>query len=188
MTDLVLSEAQLVALRKEYQQAVLHEEHAPSSPYELFTQWFSQAIAAGIEEPNAMALATASTTSAPSLRMVLLKGHESDRFVFYTNYLSQKGRELAENPQAAILFFWGSLERQIRIEGVVSQISREESQRYFDTRPRSAKIGARVSQQSAPLADRRNLEQAVAQVEQEGAEEMISKCPEMWGGIPAATA
>ena len=138
-----------------------------TDPFSLFEQWFAEAAAREINDPNAMALATATADGMPNVRMVLLKGLDGaertpDRgFVFYTNYESAKGLELDEMPKAALLFHWKSLRRQVRIRGVVSLASTAEADAYFASRPRGSRIGAWASQQSRPIGDRAALEKAV---------------------------
>ncbi len=127
-------------------------------PFRLFDEWFSEARASEPNDPEAMALATASATGQPSVRMVLLKGHGPGGFVFYTNDESDKGRELHENPRAALLFHWKSLRRQVRIEGEIQRISAEEADAYFATRSRDSQLGAWASDQSRPLENRHVLE------------------------------
>jgi pyridoxamine 5'-phosphate oxidase len=131
-------------------------------PFDLFGTWLEEAKAFEPNDPNAMALATADADGLPNVRMVLLKGFDADGFVFYTNTQSNKGRELAENMQAALCFHWKSLRRQVRVRGRVSQVSPEEADAYFASRPRDSRIGAWASQQSRPLESRFALEKAVA--------------------------
>ena len=131
-------------LRQDYRSASLLENDVDTNPYLQFEKWFTEALQAEILEPNAMTIATANKNSIPSARIVLLKGFDEHGFVFYTNYDSQKGKELAENPYAAILFYWGDLERQIRIEGVVEKVSEQDSNLYFNTRPKGSQLGAEV--------------------------------------------
>ncbi len=126
-------------------------------PFAIFAAWFAEARESESNDSNAMALATATPDGAPSLRMVLLKGHGPDGFVFYTNAHSRKGRELAANPQAALLFHWKSLRRQIRIEGPLSQVSQAEADAYFASRHRDSRLGAVASDQSAPLDARKTF-------------------------------
>lgn len=123
-------------------------------PLALFAQWFAEAQASEPNDPNAMALATATAAGAPSVRMVLLKGHGPDGFVFYTNAQSRKGGEILANPQAALLFHWKSLRRQIRIEGPLAEVSEEEADAYFHSRPFVSQVGSAASDQSRPLDDR----------------------------------
>jgi pyridoxamine 5'-phosphate oxidase len=159
----------------------LSEEKANRDPIAQFTQWFEDARAASLPEPNAMALATATRAGAPSVRMVLLKEYDARGFVFYTNYGSRKGRELEHNTHAALLFFWAPLARQIRIEGAVERVTREESAAYFRTRPRESQVGAWASVQSEKIA-RADLEARVIEIEEEyvGREVPV---PPFWGGF-----
>mgnify|MGYP001321869132 CR=1 FL=1 len=133
-----------------------------SKPFALFAAWFEDAKRHEPNDPNGMALATADATGLPNVRMVLLKDADAEGFVFYTNYESAKGRELLGNPQAAILFHWKSLRRQVRARGVISQVTPAEAEAYFASRPRASRIGAWASQQSRPLESRFALEKAVA--------------------------
>ena len=133
-------------------------------PYEVFADWYGEAANCGIQEPTAVALATTDTEGQPSLRMVLLKGHGSDGFVFYTNYESRKGRELLANPKAALCFHWMPLERQVRVQGRVEQVSKDEAAAYFASRHRDSQIGAWASQQSRPMATPYDLEKNVAKM------------------------
>lgn len=125
-----------------------------SNPFDLFDAWFVEARASEPNDSNAMALATSTPDGAPSVRMVLLKGHGPDGFVFYTNAMSRKGGEILANPQAALLFHWKSLRRQIRIEGPLSEVSASEADAYFHSRPRVSQLGSAASDQSSPLPDR----------------------------------
>src|SRR5438445_13346240 len=129
-----------------------------TDPFELFDLWFSEARASEINDPEAMALATGDANGRPSARMVLLKGHGPDGFVFYTNEQSVKGQQLAENPSAALLFHWKSLRRQVRIEGEVARVTSEEADAYFASRSRDSQLGAWASDQSRPLANRAEFE------------------------------
>jgi len=148
----------LAALRQEYMRAGLHERDLAQDPFEQFGLWFDEALRSGIALPNALSLATASMRGHPSVRTVLLKGYDAQGFVFYTNYRSRKGRELAENPQAMLLFCWKELERQIGIEGRVTQVSAAESDEYFASRPLGSRLSATISPQSEPVASREALE------------------------------
>jgi pyridoxamine 5'-phosphate oxidase len=152
-----------------------------SDPVRQFERWYGEA-AEVMRAPEAMAIATASQDAAPSLRMVLLKGFGERGFVFYTGYESRKGSELAENPRAALLFYWDPLGRQVRIEGRVERVEREESEEYFHSRPRGAQLAALASRQSTVLADREDLVARYAQLEREleGSEVPL---PEAWGGF-----
>jgi pyridoxamine 5'-phosphate oxidase len=133
-------------------------------PFALFDAWYAEAKAAEINDPDAMALATATSDGAPSVRMVLLKGHGSEGFTFYTNADSRKGEELAANPRASLLFHWKSLRRQVRVEGSVDVVSSEEADAYFATRSRDSQIGAHASDQSRPLASRGEFVARIAKV------------------------
>lgn len=150
-------------------------------PIQLFGQWFAAARKAGILLPEAMTLATASADGAPSARMVLLKGFDERGFEFYTNLGSRKADELTANPRAALCFHWGVLQRQVRIEGDVTQLSRKASATYFRTRPRGSQVGAWASRQSQPLEDREMLARRVREIEKrfEGGEVPL---PDFWGG------
>ena len=144
--------------------AVIEAELAgPDHPLPLFQAWFAEAQTSEPNDANAMALATADAAGMATLRMVLLKGADADGFVFYTNLESRKGRQLAENPQAALLFHWKSLRRQVRIEGPVEHVSDAEADAYYASRARASRIGAWASKQSRPLAGRFELEKRVAQ-------------------------
>lgn len=169
------------ALRVEYQRASLDESAAHDNPVQQFLVWLNQAIAGGVNEPNAMTLATATREGAPSARIVLLKGIVDDRFVFFTNYLSRKGYELEHNPRGALLFFWPEVERQVRVEGSVERTSREESMAYFNTRPAAARIGSAASRQSHRLASRQALEQREQDLWKQFPAGDIP-CPPNWGG------
>ncbi|MSO57817.1 MAG: pyridoxamine 5'-phosphate oxidase [Thermoleophilia bacterium] len=152
-------------------------------PHVQFEHWFSEARAAGLWEPEAAALATATATGAPSVRLVLVRGHDARGFVFYTNRESRKGLELAENPRVALAFFWAPpLERQVRIEGSIEALCEEESAAYFSARPRASRIGAWASPQSRPLTDREELDRLVTETEARFAEEPEVPLPPFWGG------
>jgi pyridoxamine 5'-phosphate oxidase len=135
---------------------------AAEEPFALFAEWFAEACKGEPSDPNAMALATVDASGLPDVRMVLMKGYDSDGFVFYSHIASQKGRELATNPKAGLLFHWKSLRRQVRIRGTVSQVSEAEADAYFATRPKQAQLGAWASKQSEPLESRFAFEQAIA--------------------------
>lgn len=171
----------LADLRKDYTRQGLSEADADTDPIQQFAVWFEQALAANVIEPNAMTLATATPDGRPSARIVLLKGADEKGFVFYTNYRSRKGMELAANPQAALILFWPDLERQIRIEGRVEQVSPEESDAYFRSRPAGSRLGAVVSEQSTVIAGREVLEQRLAQLQAEYPDGDVPR-PSHWGG------
>jgi pyridoxamine 5'-phosphate oxidase len=168
-------------LRQDYRQASLSEKETAKNPFDQFSTWFSQAIESGIHEPNAMTLATSTSDGKPSARIVLLKGFDPNGFLFYTNYLSRKGREIAKNPNVALVFFWGMLERQVRIEGTIEKLDKAESEAYFRSRPRSSQAGAAASPQSQEIEDRNVLEAKWNEIEQHYAGKDIPK-PSCWGG------
>ena len=155
---------QVPEVRKEYTQAGLHEADVDADPIRQFRRWFDEVLAANVPEPNAMTLATATPDGVPSARIVLLKDLSEAGFTFFTNYDGRKGRELEANPRAALVFYWVSLERQVRVEGTIEKTSEAESDAYFRLRPLGARIGARASPQSAILPDRETLERRVAEV------------------------
>jgi pyridoxamine 5'-phosphate oxidase len=168
-------------LRQDYRSAYLLEQDILENPFKQFEKWFSEALKAEILEPNAMTLATSTVNGAPSARIVLLKEFTEKGFVFYTNYDSKKGQEITKNPQAALVFFWAELERQVRIEGAVERISEEESAEYFYSRPKGSQLGALTSPQSNTIADRKFLEDKLASLSAEYSIIDIPK-PEYWGG------
>ena len=169
-------------LRREYEQAGLSLGDLAADPVVQFRAWFAQALAADPTDANAMTLASADREGRPSARIVLLKGVDERGFVFFTNYESRKGRDLAENPQAALVFFWPLLDRQVRVEGRVERTSREESAAYFKSRPLRARVGAWVSRQSRVLPGREELEREVAQAEERFADGEVP-LPDFWGGF-----
>jgi pyridoxamine 5'-phosphate oxidase len=168
-------------LRKEYTSAGLVEDDVDPDPIVQFHNWFEKVIEADLHEPNAMTLATASREGGPSARIVLLKGYDERGFVFYTNYEGRKARELEANPLCALLFYWGELERQVRVEGRASRIPGEESDAYFSSRPRGSRLGAWASEQSQPVEDRNVLEERVRALEAEYEGREIPR-PPFWGG------
>lgn len=178
-----MSTEHLANMRRNYTRDGLLEEQAPLDPRVLFEQWFADALATEQPpvEPNSMILATVDAAGQPHCRVLLLKGLDARGFVFYSNYTSAKGRQLAQHPQAALTFFWPALERQIRIEGTVEQISSEESDAYFNMRPLGSRLGALASEQSQPLASREVLEATLAELEQRYANEAPPR-PAHWGG------
>ncbi len=159
----------------------LDEQVIDRDPINQFKRWFDEAVASGMKLPEAMTLATATRDGRSSARVVLLKGVDTDGFVFYTNYRSAKARDLEANPQAALVFYWSQFDRQVRVEGWVERVSTEESQAYFKTRPRESQIGAWASPQSDVVENRRVLEARVAELEQLYGDREIG-CPEHWGG------
>jgi pyridoxamine 5'-phosphate oxidase len=162
-------------------EAELRRADLASDPLEQFRQWFDEAAAA-LEVPEAVALATATPDGAPSVRMVLLKGFDERGLLFYSHYTSRKGRELAANPQAALLFHWSPLRRQVRVEGRADPVSEAESDAYFATRPRGAQLGALASRQSDPLSSRAELYQRLAELEGDLGSGPVRR-PPTWGGF-----
>ena len=168
-------------IRKDYKLQSLSEEDTSDNPLSQFEKWWKEALDSGVDEVNAMTLATASADGMPDARIVLLKGYDERGFTFFTNYHSAKGQQLLENPRACLVFFWKELERQIRISGLVEQVSDKESDEYFDSRPEGSRIGAWTSPQSQPIISREWLEQNEKKIQKEFAGEPIPR-PEHWGG------
>ena len=178
----------LESLRSNYALSGLHETDLLGNPFQQFQLWLEQAIAAELPEPNAMTLATLSEQGKPIARMVLLKGLDEKGFVFYTNYDSAKGKQLTETDSAALVFWWAGLERQVRVEGTVEKVSSEESDAYFQSRPKASQLGAWASPQSQVIENRDILEKRLAQLEEKYATEKVPRPPH-WGGfrvIPTA--
>jgi pyridoxamine 5'-phosphate oxidase len=171
----------LADLRRDYTLRGLSETQVDSDPFKQFQAWFSDALGANLIEPNAMTLATATKDGKPSARTVLLKGFDERGFVFYTNYESRKGQELAENPWAALVFLWAELERQVRIEGRVEKCSALESDTYFRSRPLGSRLSATLSQQSQVISSREVLEHRLQELLVENANQEVSR-PPYWGG------
>ena len=169
--------------RKEYEQGSLDESTAAADPITQFAAWYDAAGAAGVLEPEAMTLSTATPAGVPSARMVLLRGFDDRGFCFFTNYDSRKGRELAANPHAALTFHWASLERQVRIEGRVERTAAAESDAYFTSRPSSSRIGAWSSPQSEVIADRAALEELFARFRAAHPDDAAIPRPAHWGGF-----
>jgi pyridoxamine 5'-phosphate oxidase len=169
-------------MRAEYSRGGLSEGDLEPDPVAMFRRWLDDAVAAELPEPNAMVLATVSQEGQPSSRMVLLKGLNDWGFAFYTNLLSRKGVDLASNPACALLFPWHPIERQVRIEGVASQLLRQDVATYFSGRPRGAQVGAWASHQSSPVASRAELESAYAAAETRYPESIEVPVPPEWGG------
>src|SRR5687768_13798497 len=168
-------------LRREYASHALDEKDAHADPIQQFTLWFAEALKSQLIDANAMTLATASAGGEPSARTVLLKGADEHGFVFYTNYDSAKGRDLAANPRASLLFFWAELERQVRINGSVRKTTAAESDQYFHSRPIESQIGAAISDQSRPVADRAYLEQRYEEFVAKYKDSQVPR-PSNWGG------
>jgi pyridoxamine 5'-phosphate oxidase len=169
-------------LRREYAHRSFSEADALPDPLAQFRVWFDEALAAQVIDPNAMSLATATRAGEPSARTVLLKDVDDTGFVFFTQYNSAKGRDLVENPRAALLFYWAELERQVRITGSVRPVPREVSEAYFASRPIESQWAAWTAPQSAEVADRETLEQQYADVRSRYAEGPVP-CPPYWGGF-----
>ena len=169
-------------LRKEYLKTGLDASAVNKNPIMQFSKWFKEAIELSALEPNAMTLSTISESGRPSARIVLLKGVEKDLFSFYTNYQSQKGKELEANPACALTFFWPELERQIRIEGMAQRVSDVESEKYFQSRPRGSQVGAWASPQSTIIKDRTILEARAKELEKRFDGNEVLPKPKQWGG------
>ena len=181
MSDPTLSSSSIADLRKSYERAELDEQASQADPFLQFEQWLQEAITAQVPEPNAMTVATVSHNLRPSTRVVLIKGFDARGVVWYTNYGSRKGQELAGNPYAALQFHWVELERTVRIEGLVEKVSAEESDAYFHSRPLDSRIGAWASPQSQVIPDRSVL---VANAVKYGAQFLLQPPrPPHWGGF-----
>ena len=174
--------ARMTDARKEYEQGALDEAGVEHDPIRQFTLWYDAAVAAGVPEPEAMTLATATPAGRPSARIVLLRGYDERGFCFFSNYTSHKGRELAANPYAALTFHWVEQERQVRIEGRVEKTTAAESDSYFHSRPSQSRIGAWSSPQSAVIPNRAALEELFSQFQQQYPDETTIPRPEHWGG------
>ncbi len=172
----------VAALRRDYTVGGLAEADAGADPFALFQRWFEAAVAAGLDEPNAMTLATVDETGAPDARIVLLKGHDPQGFVFFTNHRSVKGRQLTARPMAALVFHWSELERQVRVRGVVEHLPRAETEAYFAGRPRGSQLGAWASAQSEAVPDREALEAEYRAAERRFGAATPVPAPPHWGG------
>ena len=170
-------------LRREYRADSGHllEENVSLDPFEQFERWFSDAIAAKLDLPDAMTLATATPQGIPSARMVVLRGFDARGFCFYTDYESQKGKELAENPNAALVFYWRELDRQVRSTGIVEKMTAEESDAYFTSRPLSSQLAVWTERQSLVITGREHLTDGYQQAEQTYSADNIPRPPH-WGG------
>lgn len=175
----------LADLRLNYEKGALDESTLPGDPFALFKLWLDDAIASALMEPNAMTLSTVSADGQPSSRTVLLKGFDERGFTFFTNYESRKGRELAANPKAALTFYWKERERQVCIRGTVGQLSREESDAYFQSRPYDSQIGAWVSEQSQRIPGREWLENRDRELKAKFPQGKVP-LPPAWGGYVLA--
>jgi len=173
---------QIAQMRHEYVSRPFNKNQAAGDPIAQFKRWFDEAVQSAQPDAEAMTLSTATPDGRVTGRIVLLKGCDERGFVFFTNYESRKSREMMSNPHVALTFYWHTLHRQIRIEGVAEKVSPEESEEYFQTRPRGSQIGAWASPQSEEIADRMKLEQRVAEIEAWFKERPIN-CPPFWGGF-----
>ncbi len=176
------SKKSIAALRREYSQQALAKSEVCEDPIDQFTEWFEQAFSADLLDVNAMTLSTTTKQGKPSSRIVLLKGVDEAGFRFYTNYGSRKGRELNNNPYAALCFYWAPLERQVRIEGEVERLSRSASEDYFKQRPRESKLGAWASKQSNKVSSREELEKRFREIKERFENQEIP-LPDFWGGF-----
>lgn len=168
-------------IRKDYKLKAFTEQEAKKDPIDQFSQWWEEAVAAEIDEVNAMTLATASSTGMPDARIVLLKEFDANGFVFFTNYTSAKGQQMEENPYATLVFFWKELERQVRISGKVERVSEEESDQYYNSRPEGSRIGAWASPQSQVIESREWLDQQDQKFRELFRSKPILRPPH-WGG------
>ena len=168
-------------IRTDYNLDVLDEISVAKDPIMQFALWMKMAVESGCDDPNAMNLATVSATGRPSSRIVLLRNFDDGGFVFFTNYHSQKGRDVEANPHAALNFFWPTLHKQIRIEGIIEKISESDSDEYFNTRPKESQLGSIASNQSNVLKDRVELEKKIENLTKEFSDKPITRPPH-WGG------
>jgi pyridoxamine 5'-phosphate oxidase len=177
----MIDNKEIAGLRKIYSKKSLSEENVLPDPHEQFIIWLNEALNSAIDEPNAMTLATSSSTGVPGIRTVLLKGIADDGYIFYSNYLSQKAQHIEENPNAAILFFWKELERQLTVTGHIVKLQRHETEAYFTTRPRESQIGAWASIQSSVIPDRKFIEEQFKMYSEKFGTSEIP-VPDYWGG------
>lgn len=171
---------EIQALRKEYLLSKLDEDNIDKDPFKQFERWFKESINAELSEPNAMSLATC-VNNKPSSRIVLLKSFNENGFKFFTNYNSHKGKEIEENPNVALTFFWSELQRQVRIEGIAQKVSEQESKEYFNSRPKGSQVGALVSKQSQVIKGRNELDNRYLELLKKYENTEVLK-PEYWGG------
>ncbi|MET9291156.1 pyridoxamine 5'-phosphate oxidase [Streptomyces sp. NPDC003077] len=170
-------------MRKQYRAEGLVESDLATSPYEQFAHWFTEATASGLREPNAMVVSTADARGRPSSRTVLMKSFDERGFVFFTNYTSRKGHDLAENPHVSLLFPWHPLARQVIVTGTAERVGRDETAAYFRTRPHGSQLGAWASEQSSPVASREELERAYEELAARYPAGEQVPAPPHWGGI-----
>lgn len=171
----------IARLRRDYTKTALVESEVCENPIDQFMKWFEQALSADLDDPNAMTLSTATKEGVPSSRIVLLKGVDENGFRFFTNYGSRKARELSENPRAALCFYWALLERQVRIEGKVHKLKANESEAYFQQRPRLSQLGAWASKQSSKIDTREQLEASFTEIKKRFKDKEVP-LPDFWGG------
>lgn len=176
-----VDQSKVEKIRRDYTREKLSESSVEKDPVDQFMIWFEQAVSTDMLDANAMTLSTATPDGVPSSRIVLLKGVDEKGFRFYTNYKSRKGRELEENPVASLCFYWAPLERQVRIEGSVAKLSREESESYFRERPRLSQIGAWASEQSSRVESREKLESQFNEIKEKFRNQAVP-LPDFWGG------
>lgn len=180
---MTLKQTDIAAIRAEYRMGELSEHEVIADPIGQFQRWFDEAIEKGVMEPNAMTLSTVSATGQPSSRIVLLKDLDGSGFGFFTNYESQKGTELLENPYAALLFFWPELQRQVRVTGRVEKMPAASSDTYFQSRPKGSQMGAIASPQSREIPDRLMLDTRLAELEERYKDVELIPRPAYWGGF-----
>ena len=173
----------IAEIRKEYSRISLDISNVLTDPLKQFEKWFDESLQAGITEPNAMNLATVNEQGRPSSRVVLLKGIVNNRFLFYTNYQSKKGKELEKNPACALTFFWADIERQVRIEGLAERVAANISDEYFQSRPRGSQVGAWSSPQSSVIKDRTILDERALRIEERFRDQKTLPRPQQWGGF-----
>ena len=176
-----MAKLNIADIRQEYTKGGLRESELPGDPLSLFSRWLQEAIDAEVDEPTAVIVGTVSPEGRPSTRTVLLKGLHDGKFVFYTNYESRKGRQLAQNPSISLSFVWHALERQIHIEGIATKVSPEKSDEYFRKRPYKSRIGARISPQSQPIASRMQLIRSFVREAARWIGKEVER-PDNWGG------
>jgi pyridoxamine 5'-phosphate oxidase len=174
--------SKFASLRQEYKKHQLSELNALTDPLAQFDIWFHEAIEAGVMEPNAFTLATVGENGTPSARVLLLKGVDSGGFVFYTNYKSDKAKDIKQFPVGAMVFLWLELERQVRISGPITKVSREESEAYFHSRPRESQVGAWVSPQSQVISSRDVIEKNLVSIQEKFKDMDVIPLPDNWGG------
>jgi len=174
-------EINLASIRQEYTKGGLRESELPDNPFLLFSQWLQEAIDSKVDEPTAMLVGTVSPEGKPSTRTVLLKDLHDDKFIFYSNYESRKGRQLAQNPAISLSFVWHQLERQVHIEGTAEKVPPDESDQYFKKRPYKSRIGARISPQSQPIGSRMQLIRAFIREAARWIGKEVER-PAHWGG------